>query len=282
MEKIILKGIPVYTSDELKEKLKSLIQKIGMPTSKALLIKLVDDGVLVPVINESAKIKQLLMKIKKQHPLINLGGTTQDGVGYVIFGPKSTNKRAVRSALHEMIHVSHQQFPNKFHFLNMPLYVKFYSYYYKQLFEAKSYDQELFTKFIKKLIKDSESTYIYWDLYLKLLKSAFVKHTSLSKQQFQDRVILIAKSIENILNSQYGIDNYNLAAVLLRKTYRYLFKGMASDTGVGQELWVPGEIIAVLSTINPDHPNVIKSLELIKPGKKPVIDVKARIKIIKD
>jgi len=281
MEKIILKGIPVYTSDELKDKVKQLIKKYGISTSKELLIKLVDDNVLVPVINEPAKIKQLLMKIRKQQPLHNIMGTAQDGIGYIIFGPKLINKRAVETSLHEMIHVSHMQFPKKFHSLNMPIYVKFYSYFYKQLFEAKSYDKELFIKFIKKVIKDNENSYTYYDTYKKLLKSVFIEHTSLLEKQFQDIIDLIVYIISNP-EKHMGVDYHNIVISLLRNTYRHLFKGMASDTGVGQELWAPGEIIAILSAINSNHPNVIKSLELIKPGKKPVIDVKARIKIIKD
>ena len=55
---------------------------------------------------------------------------------------------------------------------------------------------------------------------------------------------------------------------------------MDYQAGVIQELWSSSEIIAILSTINPNHSNVIKSLKLIKPGKKPVIKDLAR-KIVK-
>jgi len=268
MEKLIVKGVPVYTSDEMKEQLKELIKKYGKPVSKKLMIQLVDDGMLIPITNEASKIKQLIMKIRRQQPLIGINGITENGIAYVIFSDKMSHKMIVKTSLHEIIHVAHMQSPNKFHKINLPLYIKFYSYYYKELFEAKSYDKELFNKFIKKLIKDSYGGYTHYSTYYVILESAFIKHTTLPKQQLQNRVDLIVDLIHKMSNSDYT-PHYNIAAALLRKTYRHLFKGMDYTTGVGQELWSPGEIIAVLSTINSDHPNVIKSLKLIQPGKKP-------------
>ena len=81
-------------------------------------------------------------------------------------------------------------------------------------------------------------------------------------------------------SSETMVERYNLVLAMIRKTYRQLFKGMDYQAGVAQEIWNPSEIIAILSTIKPNHPNVIKSLKLIKPGKKPVIKDLAR-KIVK-
>jgi len=275
MEKITLYGVTVYTNDELKKKLKVMISQKGHSSSKEILFKLIDDGLLIPVITEPNKIKQLLIKIRRKTHVFNILGTTQTGKCFVILSSSFKSKDIVDTALHETCHLAHRQFPKKFNEINNSIYIRFYSYFYKELFEAKSYDIKIFASFLNKVnnnIFEGE-----------LLFKAFKDHTMLSENRIEYRINMLYDILDAISDGKLNlVSGRSFAIMLLRKTYRKLFKDMDYHTGVGQELWNPPEIICVLSTINPDHPNVIKSLELIKPGKKPVIDVKARIKIIKD
>lgn len=266
MEKIILKGISVYTSDELKEKLKKFISKQGSSSSIDILIKLVDNETLVPVINEPSVLKQLIMKIRRQKPLTNILGAATKGVGYVVFHDSlpglKLSSYVVKTSLHEMMHVAFQKFPEKFSKINFNIYEKFYSYLYKDFFETKTYDKELFEKFLTRFIKDSIEGITYWETYSKLLRLAFINHTSLPKDSINQRIELLMNTVEDLLDNN-PVNRYNLLIALIRKTYRSLFTTFDYLASAGQELYVPSEIISILSTINPDHNNVIKSLKLL-------------------
>lgn len=272
MEKIILKGVPVYTSDELKEKLKKMIKKIVGGETRTILILLIDNNMLVPIINESNKLKQLIMKIRRQQPLLNIQGVMDNGVCYVIFHDNIPDKWIVNTSLHEIIHLASFQSPQKFGTINMSLYMKYYAHFFKLLFESKSYDKEILRKFVEKLVNEEfEGGYLYPETYYNLLGDAFKDYTVLPKESFKSRRILLWRCVVETLEISDKMYHYNLVYTLLRKTYRDLFKGMDYTAGVGQELYFPSEIISILSTINSEHPNVIKSLELIVPGKKPVV-----------
>lgn len=265
MEKIILFGVPVYTSDELKNKLKIMIGRYGLPQNKSLFLEMIDTNILIPIINEPSKLRQLIMRIKSVQPLLGIHGAAYKGKGYVIFSDQMNPKKIMFTILHEMIHVSMQLSPVEFGKINLSLYIKFYSHYYKFLFEAKTFDQKLFAKFIDKLLKDEREYIVRNNTYSNILRSAFKEYTGLPDFAFNKRV-------EYLIDITYQIarggewNHYDLVLSILRKTYRDLFKGMDYTAGIGQELYLPSEIIAILSTIEPEHSNVIKSLKLIKPG----------------
>jgi hypothetical protein len=212
------------------------------------------------------------MKIRRQQPLLDIRGTMSNGVCYVIFHDKIPQKWIVNTSLHEVIHLAAFQSPQKFWSINISLYTKYYAHFYKLLFESRLYDKERFKKFVEKLLNDEfQSDYIYPETYFKLLGDAFKDYTVLPEHAFHSRLKLLWRSIVETVEISDKIYHYNLVYALLRKTYRDLFKGMDYTAGVGQELYNSSEIICILSTINPEHPNVIKSLKLIVPGKKPVI-----------
>jgi hypothetical protein len=261
MEKITIDGIPVYTSDKLKEQLKDFINKIGSPKSKQILIQLIDDGVIIPIINEQSILRKLIMWIRKQNNRLDrLFGFARGGKCYVIFSTRHTNKDVVNTALHEAIHIAHRQFPEKFSKLNMSIYLDFYSYFYKELFKAENYNVKEFTQFVEKLT----TNWFYGDL----LYTSFKDYTTLSDDQieklFNDILYVFKK------NFDYKKMKFKIK-MLLNTSYRKLFNNIDNKVGVYQEIYNPAEIICVLSTINPEHPNVIKSLKMIAPGKKPII-----------
>lgn len=280
IEKFKLKGIPVYTSDESQEKLKEIIRKEG-GSSKDLLIDLIDEKVIISVVNNPSILKLLIAKIKKEDPRPNIVGTAdmKNGVVYVLFFPGLTSKMIVDTTLHEVMHLAQAQSPKQYHSINMPIYVKFYSTYYKRAFKAKSYNKEYFTKFLERLIKDDGGMYLHEYTYINLLSRAFEKHTTLSEKEFIYRLEKILHTIYNILQHK---EKYNDPSIkLLSITYTNLFGVPPKYAGLGQELYSPSEIIAILSSINPSHPNIIKTLKLIKPGKKPVVSLSRVKKIIK-
>jgi len=262
MEKIIIDGIAMYTSDELKEKLKDFINKSGSTRSKGILIQLIDDGVIIPIINEQNILRKLLMKIRKQRPIDYLFGFAANGKCYVIFLPHHTTQDLVDTALHESLHVAHRQFPEKFTQLNMSIYLDFYSYFYKELFKADNYNPKYFSIFIENL------AYKGW-FQGDLLYSAFKDYTKLSINQIQEafgQVLYVYRKDFNYSNFSFHIK------MLLNAAYREVFNNIDHQVGVYQEIYNPAEIICVLSTIHPEHPNVIKSLKLIVPDRKPATD----------
>jgi hypothetical protein len=147
----------------------------------------------------------------------------------------------------------------------MDIFVNFYSYYFKLLFKAEGYNKQIFSTIIKKL---TDPDYFDLSVYDELLPEAFKGYSKVSENQI--KVIcesLINSSINWWENDIFKFDN-RFVGIPMRKTYRIMFKGVDYQSGVGQELWNPAEIVCVLSTINPNHPNIVKSLKLITPGKK--------------
>jgi hypothetical protein len=262
MEKIILRGVPVYTSDKLRDELKTMIDKEGNNLSKELLIQLVDNQVIIPVINEPNVLKQFIMKIRKQDPYLQYGFAL-NGKAYVILNKGISPKDIIDTALHEVLHIAHRQETNKFTVINKNIYHEFYYYFYKKLFNAKEYDSNLFDKFLNDLYGGMFNSQSLYD--------AFKDHSKLSKNKIEEIMNLIFKIWDASDNGTYDKLPANIVFWTLRKTYRSLFKTIDYQTGVGQELWNPAEIICVLSTINPEHVNVIKSLKLITPGKKAIL-----------
>jgi hypothetical protein len=262
MEKIIIEGIPVYTSDKLKEQLKDFINKMGSPKSKQILIQLIDDGVIIPIINEPNILRKLIMWIRKQDNYLDrLYGFARGGKCYVIFAPNHSNKVLVDATLHEVIHVAHHQFPKKFNQLNMSIYLNFYSYFYKELFKADNYNVKEFIQFVEKLTTDR--------FYVDLLYMSIKDYTKLSDDEIENtfKDIIYTFKIRNFDRSKITFK----IKMLLNASYRKLFNNIDYRAGVYQEIRNPGEIICVLSTINPEHPNVIKSLKMIESDKEPLI-----------
>lgn len=264
MEKIIIDGIPMYTNDKLKDYLIEIVNKYLESKTKELLINSINNNILIPIINEPSKVKQFILKLRRIKPL-RIYGTSSNGKAYVLMDRNLSKKDIIDTALHELIHVSYMLETNSFNKINLPLYVKFYSFYYKKIFESNSYDKEKFTEFLRELMKPV----FYWKTYDEILYDAFKDYTKLPKEKFEEMLELITYLCDN--NNHATADYNNVAIALLRTTYRHLFGGMDYTSGMGAELWSTSEIIAILSTINPSHPNVVKSLSLIKPGKKAVI-----------
>jgi hypothetical protein len=275
MEKVTIYGVILYTSDELKDNLKKIVEREASPNVRNILIDLINSDILIPIINEPNKIKQFINKLRRKRPLTTIIGTLKNGKCYVIVSHNVPNSYIINTSVHEGIHLGKMQFPKEFTTINMSVYINFYSYLYKKYFEADSYNKEFFAQFIKRVTKVSKRNIVYYSTYDNILKKSFLKHTSLDKDTFNKRVDSIVDYIDKAYSDpgfRARSKDHLLLNFLLKKTYRKLFKNIfPSRSVVGQEIWYPDEIIAILSTIKPDHPNVIKSLKLIKPGKAPVI-----------
>jgi hypothetical protein len=261
-EKIEIYEIPFYTDDVLKEKFRLLLKQKGGPMTKELLVSFVDSNHLVPIINNKPGIiRRFIMKLRNEKPDTPFFGIAMRGIAYVIFDRQITkDTEIVETALHELVHVSAMRNQKAFIRINDSFYERFYSYYYKELFEAKGYDKKYLTDFINQLNTKRWSN----DTYDRILYSAFRDYSELPEESFESRIFLVKRIINTFLRNSSRYPYYNHALALIRKTYRKLFKNMDYTAGVGQELFAPDEIIAILSTINPSHPNVVKSLKLLQ------------------
>lgn len=273
MKKIIKHGVPLYTSDELNDKLKEFISKSRVSEKiKELLYKFIEQGILTAVINEQSKLKRLIMKLKRIRPMIYQYGFADDYGTYILFNPGTSPREIVDTALHELIHFTFRQSPKKFTSINMKLCSQFYTILYTELFKTKKYDQKKFSLFL-------------FDFFMKdtynnnLLIEAFKDYSPLSEKEIDNLMNMIFKVWDyNEKNEAYKVPENNIVKLALEKAYMTLFKGMDQESIVGQELYKEHEIIAILSTINPNHPNVIKTLEITKPEKIKEKVVKMNIK----
>lgn len=260
MKKIVLYGVVVYTSDELKDKLRDIIQREGKQDLKNTLLRLIDEDVIVPVINEPGKIRQLIMKLRKIQPLRIYGmASCKENKVYIIF--RDMKPTIIEVITHEAVHLANCHNPEKFTSINRSIYEKFYSVYFKEIFKTDKLNMEALNFYIDKISKRKIHRQLYYDVFLEI-----AEYSSLE----EERIDKITKTIGNAVGKRLSGDRKallpyrKLIHMPLGKAYRVLFKNVDYHAGLGQELWSPSEIISILSTINPDHPNVVKSLKLIK------------------
>jgi hypothetical protein len=255
-------GLRFETNKKLKDRFKVLLNQKGGPMTKELLINFVDNNILVPIISSPGIIKKFIMAIRGEKPQSPFYGVTisREERAYVVFDPVFKEKDIVDTALHEVVHVSYIKYTKEFTRINNALYMQFYSYYFKEYFEASSYNKTDLEAFLN----DLNSLKWNWRTYDRYLYNAFHSYSELPEEQFDSRLALLKSIVYTYLYRTSRFPHYNIALALIRKTYRHLFKNMDYTAGVGQELFAPNEIVAILSTISSSHQNVIKSLKLLQ------------------
>jgi hypothetical protein len=262
MEKVTVYGFTAYTSQELRDRLKSIISRYGGEL-KNILFNLVDNKLVVPIILHKNVLQQFLNKIRK-NKLYQILGTFDGDTMYIITPEKVLLKKVYYTVVHECIHYVSRKYVQQFFNINKRTIFLFYETFFKLYLQSDRYDKFLFSKFIARLLIHHNTKIISVSTY-NLIELAFEKYTKLKTKDFYEKMEILTDFIFDQLNDKnIYIDSYREIYLTLEKTYKILFKKTDPDTGLGQELYSPSEIIAVLSTINQNHPDILKTLELLK------------------
>jgi len=263
MEEYKIHGITVYSNDKLQSKLENVIVS-DMPSDlKPIFKKLIKTKRLVAFNLTKNMLQKLLNKIRR-HRLTGTLGTSSKERMYVLWDNKISGKQLIETIIHESMHFAAFQNYNLFSKINFPIFYKFYSYFYKEYLKAKSFDKDLFNKFIILLTKQDKTYILKFNNY-RNIENAFKFHTSLDIKDFEYNI----SNLLDYMNEMWDVTSrpnarYSKIVVLIKKTYRHLFNGFDERTYVGQEMFYPSEIISVLSTINIKHPNIKKTLQILK------------------
>jgi hypothetical protein len=177
--------------------------------------------------------------------------------------------------LHEAVHYAYIQSPSNFISSNKKLLEEFYLTFFKLYFDTENYDKNAFKIVLDKIFNPST---VYYNTYYELIPNAFRSYSNIKNDKIlKERVVNLWKYVYNAIEASEVFENTTIQKYM-RATYKIMFNAVDYGSIHGQELYLPDEIISILSTITPNHPNVIKSLKLIVPGKSTMI--KNRLKRI--
>lgn len=262
METYKTRGVMVYSNDKLQSNLRNIVESNMPQDIKDLFIKLISDKQLVAVITSKNLLQKLLNKIKR-HRLTNILGTCTKERMFIFLEDDSYKKGIVETIIHESMHFAALKNYPLFFKENLNIFYNFYSYFYKEYLICKEYDKDFFNKFIINLgIQDRTTTLT--PINYQSIEKGFEKYTSLEREEFEKKIKKLLQYMNETFDGERPNARYPEIVSLIRKTYTYLFKGFDDRTYVGQEMYYPSEIISVLSTININHPNIKKTLDILK------------------
>jgi hypothetical protein len=261
MEKVTVKGLTAYTSQELRDRLKSIISRYGGPL-KEIFNKFVDEKSLVPIVLES-NIFQKLIKIIKPHKLYGVYGEFIGNTMYIVMSHKNIiDLRIYKTIVHEYIHYVMHNYNKHFVSVNKDVIFKFYELFYIEYLVSNSYDKDLFSKFIDK-INDQDLKGNLVPRNYRLIELSFKKYTVLDKNEFEKKITDLLDYMDKTYSDIYANSSYPEIPYLIKYCYTKIFGRHDPPTGYGQETYYPSEIISVLSMIKPRHPLVKKTLEIL-------------------
>ena len=269
-------GIPLYTSELLKEKyIESMTNTTLTKNIASSMTTLVKDGRIVPCYASSGMITFLIKRIdinaKRYLPLLShVLGSSMRSLGmyqasdkklYVIIDNSGEmagdlgNREIARISVHELIHMSAHENTPKF----LPLFYdelgKFYSSLLSNLFSLENVPINKFKEFSKFIFVNFEKGGMikFSELYKKL--QSFIVYSSLTELEFRDRCMKYMSAIRLMLTdleSFYDQSSNQLKVIQINieKAYKHAFSGTTKDILYGQELIFPSEVIAVSSEIN--------------------------------
>lgn len=266
-EELTLDGKKIYTSLSLKENVKKVSKKF-LPKIYNVISSMIDSNKLIPVFLNKNLRSYLSSKNKlKTHSLATTRGDTiyvfLDRF-YSLLKMSSINEKKLSIILvHELIHVSGSKQPRKFLQINYNVFLSFYKEFFSSLLavELKNISNDIINGLIKRIIKSKQKGAInFRNVYFptfKLLES----HSAYSEKEYQD----IYDKFIDYLDSQIRTFSINVPHEIWeagRSAYIKIAEG--KNETLAQEFWNPEEIICILSEINPNHQNVVKSINLLK------------------
>ena len=282
-EEIKLRGFkePVYTSQILRDKLKSEIRKHMPSYSIEIFEKLIDEHKIISVyvsksiwhyLQKRKEIQQekILGYFELPSAKIYLFMETMLG-GISLFTNVKRGSILNKTLFHECMHMAAWKDPQRFLNFNAKPLMRFYSFVMFNYFKIKNENKEKAGKIIWKWIETSVKEY-----ESKLVRSKTAKATQDLLSQFDDLTSLaeIEMDVRTRIFYQSWLDYMNHHEANRRgeelyewfdEAYPKLFKIDARKDKLGmvlEEITSPSAVISKLASNNPNLPYVKKSLRL--------------------
>lgn len=271
VEQIPFKGKTVYTTQILKENVKKSVQKYLPKQTSAIIIKAIDDGKVVPVFLTKGIVDYIMKRKKfKTHSLAN----AYQGKAFVFvdrlyerFKLTSVNERDLSSTiLHELMHVAEHINRVTYYKVNYNLFLMFWKAFFIEYVNLKgNVPNKIFDHILKYQINivRKNKFFSFEEMYDPVFK-ALEKYSSLMPDKQKIFILLyrdLTKYAYKALDEDYQSVIPGDIGVSKNSAYMRIAKGKAET--FGQELWNPSEILSMVAEINPNHPNVIKSLKML-------------------
>ncbi len=258
---------PIYTSDSLKEKtIELLLNDKSIKNYSNILVRLIDNKILIPSWSDNNIIKLGLMKLTGNSYIRGLFIPTYGRVLLIMDGNTNIfsftdDKVLISTTVHECLHLSANNGRDKFLKIWQHELDTFYTKLYSDLFVIPLDDNfEEVSKICNKIYTDLffhcelynkkiESTVVIeiYEKYRNILKKLSVLDSGTFQEIFNLLISFIKSFLEDIskLRSQY-VTKYISVVKPLYSSYKNLSVKNAS-TMACQEYIYPSEVIAVLS-----------------------------------
>ena len=264
IEELTLDGKKIYTSRTLKNNVKKSIKK-SAPKLSNKISKLIDDGTIIPAFRSKNIVQYLTKKPHKGRAL----GTTRGNKIYIFleaiyarFKITSVDEKMLSSLIiHELMHLIEFIKPIEFRKINYKLISEFYKEFFRNYLNiTKNIDNDIVNGILLRQMRARKTKIT--DLY-KMYTPTFKELRPLSQLDDDEYQIRYDILLEFLDENYVGFTKYIPSTVFnaAKKTYIKI-AGKPSDT-LAQEFWCPGEIIAVVSHLNLNHPSVQKTLNIL-------------------
>ncbi|MDX1806858.1 MAG: hypothetical protein R3267_07520 [Paenisporosarcina sp.] len=269
VQQIKLDGRTVYTSEKLKENVKESVRK-KLPFQVARIIsEQIDYGKVIPVFLTKGIIDYV---IKRRKFRTHARGFEQNGISYVFvdtmyqkFKLTSVDEYHLATIiLHELLHVAEYSNRTAFYRVNGQLFIQFWKHFFTHFLKLKgNLPDKPFQSMIRFQVNkvEKKKAFSFYEMYKPLINQLreYSKLNDYDYKNFWD--YFISEAVNNRDREQ---DDYNYSNIPEAADYAYKKLTGKKTTSFSQEMWYSGEILSMVGTLNPKHPNVLKTLQIIK------------------
>lgn len=273
-----IEGLQLYSSEKLKESfLRSFLKSGRGKPIYSNIEKMISNNLIIPCYLSKNLFRLVKHKIMgaEQKSILGFYYIRERKVYVLIdnsislFGTAS-NDKLVSTTMHECMHLCAGRYRIKFLALYKPILHTFYQNVFKGIFKAKEPINP--TKIITFMSKfeNSPPRDINKSLgqYSRILEDEIADKTTLSKQEFRKTLVDYFVSLKiSMINFAYFMKVYGKFLHIYRplySAYEQTFGKRNTYTTVFQELYVPSEVICVLSEMIPTSSIIKKAFKIME------------------
>lgn len=267
-EELTLDGKKIYTSLGLKENVKKVSKKY-LPKIASVIIKLIDDGKLIPVF-VSKNIIDYIFKQRKKIKSHSLATTRGDKIYifldtmYSLLKLSSVNEKFLAKLIvHELIHLADHKQPKKFFQINYKYYIEFYKEFFSNYLSIEKItiqNNVIDGIFKRQLVANKKGIVNFRNIYIQVFK-ILEKESAFNEVEYQE---LFDEFIEYLDSIYEGFSTNVPTRIWEAGRLAYLKITGGKNETLAQEFWNPSEIICIMSELYPQSANIIKSIDLLK------------------
>ncbi len=281
-KEIEIDGLPLYSSDHLKRKVKMVLMKKKLTKKVAMTFaKMIDDGLLVPCFMNKGIFKLAFFKLFTSKTNKSIAGFYDHRLkkcfilldnNVNMFG-YSSNLLLSKISIHECTHLAFGKNSTGFISINNNALNIFYSEYFRLLLTIKT-KNTIIERIVDEILEllyniETRKQSINNSLFVKyvLLLEKFRDYSELDPEEFSEKTLKYVVCCKiYIKNLSTFINNLNMFRPIigpLYVAYNNAFKMKNLNTVAVQELLFPSEVMAMKSETRPGS-HTYKTLKLIK------------------